>query len=76
MLSWGYLIERGFVLGLNLLSQLSRIKEDNESAASKFTNKDYDLRIPGRIVLNVWKLMRHEVSYVINFVNALIHQLY
>lgn len=66
MLSWGYLIQRGQVLGRNYDVELSRLKEMKSEIPKDKTvvdNIDYsdDLKLVGRIVLNIWRLMRHEV---------------
>lgn len=60
MASWGYLIARGYVLGLNLPPQLSRIA--NLKSLGKIEKLDDDFRLPGRIVLDMWRLMRHEIA--------------
>lgn len=71
MASWGYLIERGYVLNLNLLKELSRIPNE------RLRNED-ELKITGRIVLDFWRLLRHEIalqSYTIESVTYhLLHQ--
>lgn len=68
--SWGYLIERGYVLNMNLCNALSRMPLDYEFK-SKLSHDDDDhdrgeynteQRIPGRILLDVWRLMRHEIA--------------
>lgn len=69
MQSWGYLIQRGYTLGLNLLADLSRVKiqktgKPSPNLSGEMLEKDYNLRLPGRIVLNVWRIMRHEVIFV------------
>ncbi|CAG9858268.1 unnamed protein product [Phyllotreta striolata] len=58
LLSWGYLIERGFVLGMNLKSLLGRVKDEKQ----KQREDDGELKLTGRILLNVWRLMRHEIA--------------
>ncbi|KAL3277041.1 hypothetical protein HHI36_012402 [Cryptolaemus montrouzieri] len=59
MLSWGYLIERCFHLGINLIPELSRVKDKN----LKFNEKETgDLRVTGRVVLDFWRLLRHEIA--------------
>ncbi|KAF5276245.1 hypothetical protein FQR65_LT04050 [Abscondita terminalis] len=59
MLSWGYLLERAHCLSINLHVQLSR-------AELKFNASDdevnSELKVTGRIVLDVWRLMRHEIA--------------
>ena len=75
MLSWGYLIERGAVLDLNMCHLLSRIlsKDDggsHKAGGSANPDKQHDnwfgqlvnMTITGRIILNVWRVMRSEVS--------------
>ncbi|XP_018577848.1 DNA polymerase zeta catalytic subunit isoform X2 [Anoplophora glabripennis] len=59
MLSWGYLIDRASILGINLKPLLSRIKEDKKY---KDEGGQSELQITGRIVLDVWRLMRHEIA--------------
>lgn len=79
MLSWGYLINRGFALGFNLPVLLSRtpaIKCVRQSDQSESNVKDF--HISGRIVLDLWRLMRHEIalqSYTFeNVVYHILHQ--
>jgi DNA polymerase zeta len=67
MLSWGYLIQRASALGIDLAPQLSRV-QDSSGTARFDAEKDQwgashtsEISISGRIVLNVWRLMRHEV---------------
>ncbi|XP_045467770.1 DNA polymerase zeta catalytic subunit isoform X2 [Harmonia axyridis] len=59
MLSWGYLIERCFHLGINIIPDISRVKDKH----LKFNEKETgDLRISGRVVLDLWRLLRHEIA--------------
>nr|CAI5846392.1 unnamed protein product [Callosobruchus analis] len=60
MLSWGYLIDRGNTLGMNLKSELGRSKSG--SLIRKDDESSKDLRLVGRIVLDVWRIMRHEIA--------------
>ena len=69
MLSWGYLIQRASTLGIDLAPQLSRV-QDSSATARCDAEKDQwgasytsEISITGRIVLNVWRLMKHEVVY-------------
>lgn len=76
MLSWGYLIERGCILGFNLLSLLSRVPQ---TKLQKEQNEPSDcINVPGRIVLDIWRLMRHEIalqSYTLeNIVYHILHK--
>lgn len=81
MLSWGYVLQRASVLGVNLLNELSRIPNQKEG---KITD-DFDennglggLKITGRIVLDGWRLFRSEVplqSYTYeNLMYHVLHQ--
>lgn len=86
--SWGYLIDRGNVLGLDMLTLLSRVLpserkrpdivqvEDDPGAGA---DKEYenDIQIRGRILLNVWRLIRHEIALTAyNFENVVYHVLH
>ncbi|XP_055679121.1 DNA polymerase zeta catalytic subunit [Lutzomyia longipalpis] len=68
MHSWGYIIERGYVLGVNLPNALSRLRVANEETKRSDDEKDdgveyeSELKISGRIVLDVWRLMREEIA--------------
>lgn len=77
MNSWGYLVQRGFVLELNLLSLLGRVRSENsligekKSAPSNETDEFVDvprsiknMKISGRIVLDIWRVLRHEVKKI------------
>lgn len=68
LLSWGYLIERGAVLDLNMCQLLSRVvsKEKMQSRpleqnAENWFGQLVNMTITGRIILNVWRVMRSEV---------------
>lgn len=67
MSSWGYLLERGSALNLEIVARLSRVPEGTGS----HYEEEYDeygadhtsqIHITGRIVLNVWRIMRAEVA--------------
>ncbi len=64
--SWGYLCRRANGLGINLASKLSRLPKN--SGDSRFAGPngssdiDAELHIAGRILLNVWRLMRSELT--------------
>lgn len=67
MSSWGYLLERGAALGMEIVSSLSRVpegttshyEEEHDEYGADHTSQ---IHITGRIVLNVWRLMRAEVN--------------
>ena len=67
MLSWGYLFQRAKEHDKDLAKELSRVK-GRSSHSNMDPAKDQwgarhtsEISIPGRIMLNVWRLMRHEV---------------
>ena len=65
--SWGYLIERASVLHLNLISELSRMSKDFKTEEDirrdqwGFTHGT-GIKITGRILLNLWRILRSEVK--------------
>ena len=64
MLSWGFLVQRASVLGMNLVQELSRIpnlKEAKQQEDFEENSGPSGLKITGRIVLDVWRLFRSEV---------------
>ncbi|VDM98027.1 unnamed protein product [Thelazia callipaeda] len=82
--SWGYLIERSLVLGRNLLSEISRYHIDinhyyrpGEQSRIKWV-KELDTTPKGRILVNIWRIIRSEVSlrnYTLsNVVNKLLNR--
>lgn len=64
MHSWGYLKDRCRHLGRNLIKELSRIIIENDQFY-EYNNEEttnFEMKIKGRIVLDVWRLLRHEVK--------------
>ena len=66
-LSWGYLIHRAAYLSLNLHEPLSRVAGSHNQQQQK-KNKAEDtednvgnIKIPGRIVLDLWRILKSEV---------------
>ncbi|KAG7168018.1 DNA polymerase zeta catalytic subunit-like 2, partial [Homarus americanus] len=67
MSSWGYVLERGVALGLEMVSRLSRVPEGtashhDEELDEYGADQTSQIHMTGRIVLNVWRLMRSEVT--------------
>ncbi|KAK9458983.1 uncharacterized protein V1516DRAFT_681707 [Lipomyces oligophaga] len=67
--SWGYLIERANMeFDYDLSEELSRIREINNNTLKRRpddkwgTRKATSINIPGRHVLNIWRLLRGSVS--------------
>ena len=71
MLSWGYLIERAAFLEVNMCQRLSRIpdkekqlKINDDSEKDELFGQLITMSITGRIILNVWRVMRSEVRHI------------
>ncbi|XP_058061131.1 DNA polymerase zeta catalytic subunit [Anopheles bellator] len=69
--SWGYIIERGYALEMNLMKMLSRVptasekvhvSEEEQQELLEMHDYSAGLKIPGRILLDIWRLMRHEIA--------------
>ncbi|ORE18622.1 ribonuclease H-like protein [Rhizopus microsporus] len=63
--SWGYLIERGAHLGINVVDELSRMISYLSNSVRKDDwgyKKASMYKICGRHMLNVWRLMRSELA--------------
>lgn len=66
--SWGYLLERGLALGAEVVTRLSRVPEGTRSSHHLEEEDEYgadhtsQIHLAGRVVLNVWRLMRAEVA--------------
>ncbi|EEC17726.1 DNA polymerase zeta catalytic subunit, putative, partial [Ixodes scapularis] len=78
--SWGYLLERGSQLRLDLASMLSRVPQSPEEHPREAGDPegdavlDRDVVVPGRIVLNLWRIMRKEVTLnIYTFENVYYH---
>ena len=67
LLSWGYLLQRSSTLNTNLAVAISRVptsKKSSHVSAAKDeygADNDAEIHIAGRITLNLWRLLRHEV---------------
>lgn len=63
MNSWGYLLERAQVLDFEIVKEISRITEKYRQKRFRGENeKDFEGRIIGRVMFNVWRLFRHELA--------------
>uniref|UniRef100_A0A8C8FQF4 DNA polymerase zeta catalytic subunit n=1 Tax=Oncorhynchus tshawytscha TaxID=74940 RepID=A0A8C8FQF4_ONCTS len=68
MRSWGYLLQRASALGVDLCQQLSRVpgnaKENHFAAERDEYRADTvtEIHIIGRIVINLWRIMKTEVT--------------
>lgn len=68
MYSWGYLLQRASTLGVNLCQQLSRVPGDSQQSHFMPEKDEYgadtmtEIHITGRIVLNMWRIMKTEAA--------------
>ncbi|XP_022100801.1 uncharacterized protein LOC110984687 isoform X2 [Acanthaster planci] len=81
--SWGFLLERAAFLDMDLCTKISRLpefkKESSFSAERDAYGADHqsEINIAGRITLNLWRLMRHEVALTnYSFENVAFHVLH
>lgn len=78
--SWGYLIERSALLGIHLVDALSRINTPPSDMIRRDKwgyKKASTYKICGRHMLNVWRLMRHELTLMsYTFENVVYHLLH
>uniref|UniRef100_UPI00398F6E42 DNA polymerase zeta catalytic subunit n=1 Tax=Pristiophorus japonicus TaxID=55135 RepID=UPI00398F6E42 len=68
MHSWSYLFQRAAALEVDLCRMISRIPDDNKENRFAPERDEYgatamsEINIVGRIILNVWRMMRSEVA--------------
>ncbi|KAM4902870.1 DNA polymerase zeta catalytic subunit [Sylvia borin] len=68
MHSWGYLLQRAAALNVDLCQMISRVPDENKENRFSTELDEYgadamsEIHIVGRIVLNIWRMMRHEVN--------------
>ncbi|XP_011881898.1 PREDICTED: DNA polymerase zeta catalytic subunit [Vollenhovia emeryi] len=81
-LSWGYVFQRAFHLGLsNFPLRISKVPHTQiftRSDAHAFEKDDAgDVKVPGRNILDVWRIMRHEAALLTyTFENVMHHVLH
>ncbi|KAM5164365.1 DNA polymerase zeta catalytic subunit [Mantella aurantiaca] len=83
MRSWGYLLQRASALNVDLCQQMSRIPEDKNENRFTADKDEYgadtmsEINVVGRIVLNVWRMMKPEVALTnYTFENVAFHILH
>ena len=87
--SWCYLVKRAIKLGINdICKLLSRLPKSNRDSVLRSANKSkkttadelilpQDVQIGGRIVLNLWRIFRSEISLnIYTFENCCFHILH
>ncbi|XP_018317331.1 DNA polymerase zeta catalytic subunit [Mycetomoellerius zeteki] len=81
-LSWGYVFQRAFHLGLNnfplRISRVPHMQIYSKSNAHTIEKDDIgDVKVPGRNLLDVWRIMRHEAALLTyTFENVMHHVLH
>ncbi|TMW45044.1 hypothetical protein DOY81_009875, partial [Sarcophaga bullata] len=79
MSSWGFIIERAKYLCLNIAPLLSRVptqkmREFVDEDRETFTDLDVEMKLCGRILLDVWRLLRSEIALTsYTFENVMYH---
>ncbi|XP_073432100.1 DNA polymerase zeta catalytic subunit isoform X2 [Dendrobates tinctorius] len=83
MHSWGYLLQRASALNVDLCQQMSRVPEDANENRFSAEKDEYgaetmsEINIVGRVILNVWRMMRPEVALTnYTFENVVFHVLH
>lgn len=70
-LSWGYIFQRASAFGKNLSGKISRIpsakcswetKAHDQSTTELHLETLAEVKLPGRIVLDIWRIMRSEIG--------------
>lgn len=82
--SWGYLIHRGYAIDINMPSLLSRVTSEkirkivnNDEERDMDGESEYEVKLAGRIFLNVWRLLRSEIALTsYTFENVMYHILH
>ncbi|XP_034622780.1 DNA polymerase zeta catalytic subunit [Trachemys scripta elegans] len=68
MHSWGYLLQRAAALSVDLCQMISRVPDDKKENRFAAEQDEYgsdtmsEIHIVGRIILNLWRMMRNEVT--------------
>ncbi|KAJ6660281.1 hypothetical protein lerEdw1_017981 [Lerista edwardsae] len=68
MHSWGYLLQRAAALDVDLCQMISRVPDDKKENRFAQERDEYgsdtmsEINIVGRVVLNVWRIMRNELE--------------
>ncbi|BFG04302.1 DNA polymerase zeta catalytic subunit [Drosophila madeirensis] len=82
MASWGYVIDRAKHLCFNIAPLLSRVPTQEvrdfvDEDREQFTDLDVEMKLCGRILLDVWRLMRSEIALTsYTFENVMYHILH
>lgn len=80
--SWGYVMDRAKYLCINIAQLLSRVPTQKmrdyvDEDKDQFTDLDVEMKLCGRILLDVWRLMRSEIALTsYTFENVMYHILH
>eukprot|EP00057_Strongylocentrotus_purpuratus_P029170 XP_011683644.1 PREDICTED: DNA polymerase zeta catalytic subunit [Strongylocentrotus purpuratus] len=82
-LSWGYLFQRAAFLEVQLCQLISRLPDDKRESHFAAEKDAYgadhmsEITVAGRVVLNLWRIIRHEVTLnIYTFENVAYHVLH
>ncbi|XP_055374297.1 DNA polymerase zeta catalytic subunit [Condylostylus longicornis] len=84
MSSWGYILDRSKHLNINYIQSLSRVPSqkvyenvEEDEPKESYTDLDHESKIYGRILLDVWRLLRSEIALTsYSFENVMYHILH
>ncbi|KAK7493090.1 hypothetical protein BaRGS_00015611 [Batillaria attramentaria] len=81
--SWGFLLKRAAHLSVNLCAQISRIQGSKQGNRFRAERDEWgadhtsEIHIEGRIMLNLWRVLRHEVTLnIYSYENCAFHILH
>ncbi|XP_078322604.1 uncharacterized protein LOC111104775 [Crassostrea virginica] len=81
--SWGYLFQRASHLSVNLCAQMSRIPDEKKKSSFKAESDEWgadyssEIHLAGRVILNLWRILKHEVTLnIYTFENVAHHVLH
>lgn len=87
MASWGYIIQRSQAIGVDIVPSISRVpsqrvhkyksRDAAEDIENDHTEIETELKLHGRILLDVWRLLRGEIALTsYSFENIMFHILH
>ncbi|RWS22938.1 DNA polymerase zeta catalytic subunit-like protein, partial [Leptotrombidium deliense] len=78
LLSWGYVLQRATALNIQISVALSRVMDEkNAGVPDEETIQMFGVRITGRVVLNLWRILTHEITLnVYSYENVHFHVLH
>nr|XP_046916291.1 DNA polymerase zeta catalytic subunit-like [Dermatophagoides farinae] len=74
--SWGYLLQRAIILGFQIGPMFSRVINTFQSKGNSAGGQNESPSLVGRIVLNTWHLLRHELALRSYTIENVYHHLF